>query len=82
MRGKSMNEEQIVEVWSLFKEYLDKKQIDIVAEKYIDLLADYGVSDEVLKEAIGTDSLLDDAIGYYLEIDADAFVDDENEWDD
>ena len=78
-----MNEEQITEVWSLFKEYLDKKQIEIVAEKYVDLLADYGTSDETLKEALVIDSLLDDAIGYYLEIDADAFVDgDDNEWDD
>lgn len=78
-----MNEEQITEVWSLFKEYLDKKQIEIVAEKYVDLLADYGTSDETLKEALGIDSLLDEAIGYYLEIDADAFVDDDDEmWDD
>lgn len=78
-----MNEEQITEVWSLFKEYLDKKQIEIVAEKYVDLLADYGTSDETLKEALGIDSLLDEAIGYYLEIDADAVVDDDDEmWDD
>lgn len=77
-----MNEEQIVDIWSLFKEYLDKKQIDILAEKYVDLLADYGISDEVFKESLGTDSVLDEAIGYYLEIDADAFIDDDNdEWD-
>lgn len=77
-----MNEEQIVDVWSLFKEYLDKKQMDIIAEKFVDLLADYGVSDEVFKESIGTDSVLDEAIGYYLEIDADAFVgDDYDEWE-
>ena len=78
-----MNEEQIVELWSLFKEYLDKKQIDIVAEKFIDLLADYGISDEVLKEVIGTDLILDQAISYYLEIDAEDFADDDydNEWE-
>lgn len=77
-----MNEEQIVEIWSLFKEYLDKKQIDIIAEKYVDLLADYGISDEVFKDSLGTDSVLDEAIGYYLEIDADAFVDDDyDDWE-
>lgn len=76
-----MNEEQIVDIWSLFKEYLDKKQIDIVAEKYVDLMADYGVSDETFKEALGTDSLLDEAIGYYLEIDCDDCVEDnDDEW--
>ena len=35
-----MNEEQIAEVWTLFKEYLDKKQVEIAAERYIDMLAD------------------------------------------
>jgi hypothetical protein len=77
-----MNEEQIADIWTLFKVYLDKKQIEIIAEKYVDLIADYGVSDQTLKEAIGVDSDLDAAIGYYLEIDADAYVDDEpDDWD-
>ena len=43
-----MTEEEIVDIWNLFKEYIDKKQIEVVAEKYVDLLADYGVSDETL----------------------------------
>jgi hypothetical protein len=38
-----MNEEQISDIWTMFKEYLDKKQIELAAEKYVDLLADYGV---------------------------------------
>jgi len=77
-----MNEEQIAEIWSLFKEYLDKKQIDIIAEKYVDLLADYGIPDDVFKDSLGTDSVLDEAIGYYLEIDADVFIDDDyDDWE-
>ena len=35
-----MNEEQIQEVWTLFKEYLDKKHVETAAERYVDLLAD------------------------------------------
>lgn len=73
-----MNDEQIGEIWTLFKEYIDKKQVDIIAEKFVDLLADYGVGDHVLKDALGVDSDLDAAIGYYLEIDADASDED---WD-
>ena len=74
-----MNEEQIADVWTLFKEYLDKKQIEVVAEKFVDLLADYGVSDETFKEVIGTDATLDEAISYYLDLDGD---DEEyDEWD-
>jgi len=74
-----MNEEHISDIWTMFKEYVDKKQMDLIAEKYIDLLADYGVSDETFKEVIGTDSTLDEAIGYYLDLDV---VDnDEEDWD-
>ena len=74
-----MNEEHISDIWTMFKEYTDKKQMDLVAEKYVDLLADYGVSDETFKEVIGTDSNLDDAISYYLDLDNQD--DDEEEWD-
>ena len=31
-----MTEEEIVDIWNLFKEYIDKKQIEVVAEKYVD----------------------------------------------
>jgi hypothetical protein len=73
-----MNESHISDIWTMFKEYVDKKQIDLGAEKYVDLLADYGVSDETFKEVIGTDANLDEAISYYLDLDND---DDEDEWD-
>ena len=75
-----MNEEQIADIWMMFKEYCDKKQIELVAEKYIDLLADYGTGDDIFKEVIGTDNDLDTAVSYYLDIDADD-EDDEEEWD-
>jgi len=65
-----MNEEHVSEVWMLFKQYIDKKQLEVAAEKYIDLLADQGVSDTVLQEAMGMDADLDDAIVYYLDLDA------------
>ena len=74
-----MNEEHISDIWTMFKEYVDKKQMELVAEKFVDLLADYGVSDETFKEVIGTDSNLDDAISYYVDLDNQD--DDEEEWD-
>ena len=74
-----MNEDHIGDIWTMFKEYLDKKQIEVVAEKFVDLLADYGVSDETLKEVIGTDSYLDEAISYYLDLDN--IDDDDEDWD-
>ena len=66
-----LNETQIGDIWLNFVEYLDKKQLENVAERYIDLLADFGVSDKVMKGAIGIDDTLDQAIGYYVDDDED-----------
>ena len=71
-----MTEEQIVEIWGLFKEYIAEKQIELVAEKYVDLLADYGTPDETLISSLGSSSSLDEAINYYLDSDE---VDDDND---
>ena len=62
-----LNETQIADVWILFSEFLDKKQVDIAAERYVDLLADYGVTDRILENAMGNDEILDRAIEFYLD---------------
>ena len=72
-----LNEAQIGEVWILFSDYLDKKQIDIVAERYIELLADFGVRERVLQNSLGIDAVLDHAITYYLESDEEEDDDDD-----
>jgi hypothetical protein len=61
-----LNETQVGDIWLNFVEYLDKKQLETVAERYIDMLADFGVSDRVLQAATGVDEILDQAISYYL----------------
>ena len=62
-----LNETQIGDIWLLFADYIDKKQLELVAERYVDLLADHGVSDKVLQSATGVDETLDSAIEYYLD---------------
>jgi hypothetical protein len=76
-----MNENQIADIWLLFKEYADKKAVESLAERYVDLLADHGISDKTLKDSIGYDESLDDAIEYYLDQDSEESVDDEDNWD-
>jgi hypothetical protein len=76
-----MDDEKLADVWMMFKEYLDKKHIDMAAERYIDLCADYGVSDIALKDALGNDAILDNAINYYLDLDDEDVLDEEVEWD-
>jgi hypothetical protein len=63
-----MDDTHIVEVWTTFKEYLDKKSIHAAAERYVDLLADMGVDDHTFTEILGSDAELDDAINYYLDL--------------
>jgi len=76
-----LNETQIGDVWLLFADYIDKKVIDSVAERYVELLADFGVTDRILNGATGIDGALDSAIEYYLdeESDDDEIDDDYNE---
>ena len=76
-----MNENQIADIRMLFKEYTDKKTHEALAERYIDLLADHGISDKVLEQAIGYDDVLDDAIEYYLDQDSEENLEDEDNWD-
>jgi hypothetical protein len=76
-----MNENQIADIWMLFKEYLDKKTIDLVAERYVDLLADHGISDKIIGAASGNDDALDEAISYYLDEESDDDEYEEDNWD-
>lgn len=62
-----MNEDNVVDIWMGLKEFIDKKAIETAASKYIDVLADNGVEDHVLKSALGNDDDLDAAIEYYLD---------------
>ena len=76
-----MDDSQIVEVWTLFKEYIDKKALDIDAERYVDLLADYGVADDILTSSLGTDATLDNAINYFLDVEEENYEQDDP-WED
>lgn len=76
-----MNENQVADIWMLFKEYLDKKILDLAAERYVDLLADHGLSDKVIASAVGYDEALDQAIEYYLDEDNEDSEYDEDNWD-
>ena len=62
-----LNETQIGDIWLLFADYIDKKQAENAAERYIELLADFGANDRTFQGAIGIDPTLDQAINYYLE---------------
>ena len=64
-----MQNDEAVEVWNLMRNYIDKKQMAIAAERFVDLLADFGFGDQEIESCIGYDSTLDSAIMYYLDDD-------------
>ena len=76
-----MDESQIVDIWTMYKEYLDKKHIEMAAERFVDLMADYGVDDHVFVSCLGNCSILDSAINYYLDLDDEDVLDEEVDWD-
>ena len=79
-----MDSSLIVDVWNTFKESIDKKQIETVAERYVDVCADYGADDVNFRDAMGSCDVLDAAISYYLDEDdiVDDYEEDDDVWDD
>ena len=71
-----MNESLIVEMWDLVKEYADKKQLSVVAEKYVELISDHGARDQDIRNTLGHDDDLDEAIKIVLDIDEEEADDD------
>jgi hypothetical protein len=74
-----MNEEQACDIWDVFKIHLDKKEVEAAAERYVDLLVDYGFDDVQLEEILGHDKILDNAIYYFLEMDEEDHYDEYEE---
>ena len=66
-----ITESQIGDIWLLFSEYVDKKQVESAAERYVEMLSDFGVRDRALEHITGVDPVLEDAIGIFLESDYD-----------
>ena len=54
-----MDEQQIADIWSVFKDNIDKKQIEICAERFVEVCADFGADDEAFKSALGSCNYLD-----------------------
>ena len=76
-----MEEDLIIEIWDVFKEYISDKNKEIAANHFVDFLLGKDVEISTLKALVGYDSSLDDAIELVVgddEVDADV---DEDEWD-
>lgn len=61
-----MEEDLIIEVWDIFREYVSDKNKETAANHYIDFLVGKDVETSVLEGLMGYDSYLDDAISLVL----------------
>lgn len=76
-----MEEDLIIEVWDVFKEYITEKNKDTAAHHFVDFLIGKDVDISVLKALVGYDTHLDDAIDLVTSNDNEDENRDEEEWD-
>jgi hypothetical protein len=75
-----MEEDLIIEVWDVFKEYIPEKNKDTAANHFVDFLLGKDVEQSVLEGVVGYDSHLDDAIELVLDKDQDESFEDEDDY--
>lgn len=75
-----MEEDLIIEIWDVFKEYITDKNKDTAANHFVDFLLGKDVDSSVLKGLVGYDSSLDDAIELALGDEEEEEFDDDD-WD-
>lgn len=75
-----MEEELIIEIWDVFKEYISEKNKETAANHFVDMLIGRDVESSVLKALVGYDSHLDDAIelAFQDEVEEDDDFDDDD----
>lgn len=57
-----MEEDQIIEIWDVFKEYISDKNKDTAANHFVDYLLGKDVDVSILQGLVGYDTHLDEAI--------------------
>ena len=75
-----MEEDLIIEVWDVFKEYISDKNKDTAANHFVDFLLGKDVEISVLKGLVGYDTHLDDAIELVAGDDVEEDEFDEDDW--
>jgi hypothetical protein len=78
-----IEEDMIIEMWDVFKEYIPEKNREIAASHYVDFLLGRDVGLSVLGNVTGYDPHMDSAINLALKEDGDYEDEEEDEdnWD-
>jgi hypothetical protein len=76
-----MEEDLIIELWDVFKEYIPDKNKEIAANHFVDFLLGKDVSQSVLEGLLSYDPHLDDAINLVIENEEEEADNADDEWD-
>ena len=77
-----MEEDLIIELWDVFREYISDKNKEVAANQYVDFLLGKDVELSTLEGLMGYDTHLDNAIELIInEEREDADPDEEDNWD-
>jgi hypothetical protein len=76
-----MEEDLIIEIWDVFKEYISDKNKETAANHFVDFLTGKDVDTSVLKSLVGYDTHLDDAIELVVGEEEEDEDYDEDNWD-
>jgi hypothetical protein len=77
-----MEEDLIVELWDVFREYISDKNKEVAANQYVDFLLGKDVELSTLEGLMGYDTHLDNAIELVInEEKEEADPDEEDNWD-
>jgi len=75
-----MEEDLIIEVWDVFKEYISDKNKETAANHFVDFLLGKDVDTATLKALVGFDTYLDDAIDIIVSGEEESAEDEEDDW--
>jgi hypothetical protein len=75
-----MEEDLIIEIWDVFKEYISDKNKDTAANHFVEFLLGKDVDNSVLQSLVGYDTSLDEAIELIIDQDQED-EEDEDDWD-
>jgi hypothetical protein len=75
-----MEEDLIIEVWDVFKEYISDKNKETAANHFVDFLLGKDVDTATLKAIVGYDTYLDDAINIIVSGEEESAEDEEDDW--
>lgn len=64
-----MDENLIIVIWDMFREYIPEKNKDMAANQYVDFLLGHDIDADTLAGFMGYDPHLDDAIKTVIEED-------------